>query len=68
MRHRSDVAEEQRWMNIYESGPILVPLVHLLLALGVSIHVLMSRREAGSGSVDRERRTSDDPGRETDFR
>jgi cardiolipin synthase A/B len=35
-------------MNIYESGPILVPLIHLLLALGVSIHVLLSRREAGS--------------------
>jgi cardiolipin synthase A/B len=30
------------------SGPILVPLVHLLLAIGVTVHVLLTKRDAGS--------------------
>jgi cardiolipin synthase len=30
------------------SGPILVPLIHLLLAIGVTVHVLLTKRDAGS--------------------
>jgi cardiolipin synthase A/B len=29
-------------------GPIVVPLIHLLLAAGVTVHVLLTKREAGS--------------------
>ncbi len=30
------------------TGPIVVPVIHLALATGVTIHVLLTRREAGS--------------------
>jgi cardiolipin synthase len=30
------------------TGPILVPLIHLLLAVGVTVHVLLTKRDAGS--------------------
>lgn len=30
------------------SGSIIVPLIHLLLAVGVTVHVLLTKREAGS--------------------
>jgi cardiolipin synthase len=30
------------------SGSIVVPLIHLLLAVGVTVHVLLTKREAGS--------------------
>lgn len=30
------------------TGPIIVPLIHLALAAGVTIHVLLTKREAGS--------------------
>ena len=37
---------EQLLMGV--SGPIVVPLIHLLLAVGVTTHVLLTKREAGS--------------------
>src|SRR5438270_3602261 len=33
---------------MYGRGDIVVPLMHLVLAAGVSIHVLLTKREAGS--------------------
>jgi cardiolipin synthase len=36
------------YIPMYGRGDVVVPLVHLLLAAGVTIHVLLTKREAGS--------------------
>src|ERR1700737_5493324 len=36
------------WDPVYGRGDIVVPLIHLALAVGVTIHVLLTKREAGS--------------------
>jgi cardiolipin synthase A/B len=36
------------WDPVYGRGDIVVPLIHLVLAAGVTIHVLLTKREAGS--------------------
>lgn len=35
-------------ITMYGRGDIVVPLIHLVLAVGVTIHVLLTKREAGS--------------------
>jgi cardiolipin synthase len=36
------------WDPMYGRGDVVVPLIHLALAVGVTIHVLLTKREAGS--------------------
>ena len=36
------------WDPVYGRGSVVVPLIHLALAVGVTIHVLLTKREAGS--------------------
>ena len=35
-------------ITMYARGDIVVPLIHLVLAAGVTVHVLLTKREAGS--------------------
>jgi cardiolipin synthase len=36
------------YIEMFERGEVLVPLAHLALAVGVTVHVLLTKREAGS--------------------
>src|SRR6202035_3325327 len=36
------------YIEMFERGQVVVPLIHLGLAAGVTIHVLLTKREAGS--------------------
>src|SRR6266700_5667171 len=36
------------YFEMFERGDVVVPLIHLALAAGVTIHVLLTKREAGS--------------------
>src|SRR5438552_1480738 len=36
------------YIEMFERGEVVVPLAHLALAAGVTIHVLLTKREAGS--------------------